>query len=128
MLKFYLEDQRQQQLNKDNELILKLIDIALPCCENNKFGENLFFNNCLPCHSLYNYKTIGPSLTYSTSKYSEQWLYQWTTDSEKLIKSGDSLAVKIHNEYGHLAQPKFNLSEDEVKSIFKFIDKMNQKE
>jgi hypothetical protein len=127
MLKIYLEEKRQQQLNKDNEFILKLIDIALPCCENNKYGENLFFNNCFPCHSPSNYKTIGPGLAYSTSKYSEHWLYKWTTDCEKLIKSGDSLAIKIFNEYGHLAQPKFNLSEDDVKSIFKFIDKMNQK-
>ena len=119
MAKFYEEKQRQLQLKKEDEFIRSLYDIAFPCCAKN--GEELFVSYCQRCHVNFDEAMTGPSLVGVTSKYSSEWLYQWTIDSQKLIKSGDADAVKIYEQYQSI-QPAFNLTRIEVNAIYDYID------
>lgn len=127
MAKFYNEEQRQKELKKESEFIFKLWNIAFPCCNENLTGEKLFLNLCNACHTQGNAKLIGPGLANSTTKYSENWLYKWTTNSIALVESGDEDAIKVYELYNKTQQPKFNLSEKEVSAIFKYIDNYNKK-
>lgn len=119
MAKFYEEKQRQLLLQKEDEFMQSLYDVAFPCCANN--GEKLYMSFCARCHSNFDENMTGPSLVGVTAKYSREWIYQWTIDSQKLIKSGDADAVKIFEQYQSI-QPAFDLTRTEVKAIFDYID------
>ena len=125
MAKFYKEEQRHNELKKEREFVYSLYNIAFPCCKDTSNGEKLFLSNCARCHAPDNNKLTGPGLAYSTTKYSKQWLYKWTTNASALIESGDQEAIKIFNEYRSI-QPSFNLSEQEVLSIYNYIDNYNR--
>ena len=119
MAKFYEEKQRQLQLKKEDEFIRSLYDIAFPCCAKN--GEELYLSYCAVCHSYKDETITGPSLVGVRKKHSNEWLYQWTINSQELIKSGNSEAIKIYEQYQSI-QPAFNLTRTEVNAIFDYID------
>ncbi|SFH23982.1 quinol:cytochrome c oxidoreductase pentaheme cytochrome subunit [Pontibacter chinhatensis] len=85
-------------------------------------GEALFKNNCAVCHSAGSDVIVGPGLQGVTKKRSESWLISWTKNSQALIQSGDADAVAIYNEFNKQAMPSFAFSDDEIKSIFAYID------
>jgi hypothetical protein len=90
-------------------------------------GEKLYKINCTSCH-MVNKRITGPALANATSKYSEEWLYKWTTYSESLLKNGDTTATRIFEENNKLLQPSFeNLSRTQVKYIYKYIDWIKNK-
>ncbi len=75
-------------------------------------GKTLFNQNCAACHSL-NRKMTGPALANVESRLAEdegldrEWLYKWIKNSPGMIKSGDSYANKIYNEYNKAAMTAF---------------------
>lgn len=85
-------------------------------------GEALFKNNCAVCHSAGSDVIVGPGLQGVTKKRSESWLISWTKNSQALIQSGDADAVAIYNQFNKQAMPSFAFSDDEIKSIFAYID------
>lgn len=127
MAKFYKEEQRQKELEKESEFIFNLYNVAFPCCNDNELGEKLFTSLCTSCHSIDNNAIVGPGLAYATSRYSKKWLYKWTTNSMALISSGDKVARKLFNDYNMAVQNSFNLSEKEVLAIYSYIDSYNRK-
>lgn len=122
MAKFYAEKKRVDKVVEEQEFMRDLRKVAFPCCDDISNGKALFEKNCASCHDPGPHKTTGPGLGYASHKYSPEWLYEWTTNSTKLIKSGDEQALKVYNEYNGMAQPSFNLTRKEVSSIFKYID------
>jgi hypothetical protein len=125
MQKFFEEKQREKKLAEERMFIKKLYDIAFPCCNELTFGERLFYQNCSSCHNQGDDKVIGPGLANATAKYSEEWLFKWTTRSRDLIRSGDQQALKIYNEYNRTLQQDFDLSRDQVTAIYRYIDDFN---
>jgi hypothetical protein len=126
MVKFYKEEQRQLELKKENEFIYRLRNVAFPCCNDNSIGEKLFIGLCSSCHRQDNNNLVGPGLAHSTTKHSPKWLYNWTTNANALIKSGDREAIRIFNDFNKSVQPNFNLSEQEVLAIYNYIDNYNR--
>lgn len=126
MAKFYKEEQRQKVLKEENNFINRLREIAFPCCNDYSIGEKLFKEYCSSCHNTSNQKLVGPGLMYATTKHSKDWLYQWTTNSTELLKSGDKYAINLFIEYNKSLDPKRNLSEQQVEAIFNYIDKCNR--
>lgn len=87
-------------------------------------GQKLFKNNCAACHTLTDAKLVGPGLKDVASKVpqpAEEWLIKWIKNSQALVKSGDSYAVKIFEEYNKSVMPSQALSDDEIKSILAYI-------
>jgi nitrate reductase gamma subunit len=84
-------------------------------------GEDLFKGNCSACHKLDNKKLVGPGLGGVTENRTEEWFVNWVKNSQALIDSGDEQAVAIHNENGGVMPAFGQLSDDEIKSIYKFL-------
>lgn len=89
-------------------------------------GKQLFNQNCAACHSL-DRKMTGPSLANVESRLAEdegldsEWLYAWIKNSSGLIKSGDSYANKIYDEYSKAAMTPFpTLSNEDIDDILAY--------
>jgi cytochrome c2 len=87
-------------------------------------GETIFKNNCAQCHAPTEERVVGPGLKGVSSRHDMAWLTKWIHNSQAVIASGDPYAVKIYNEYSKAQMTSFpNLSEDDIKSIFAYVDK-----
>ncbi len=89
-------------------------------------GKQLFNQNCAACHSL-DRKMTGPSLANVESRLTEEegldsgWLYAWIKNSSGLIKSGDTYANKIYDEYSQAAMTPFpTLSNEDIDDILAY--------
>lgn len=121
MALFAQEKKRQKKLIQEQQFILSLWNIAFVCCSDSVDGELLFKANCSSCHKI-DRKMIGPRLEQTTSKYSMDWLIAWTRDSQSLMDSGDKDAIAIFEEYNGSMQPSFDLTDEEIKAIYKYVD------
>lgn len=84
-------------------------------------GKDLFNNNCQQCHSPGADVIVGPGLKGIMDRRSMEWLIPWVKNSAKVIASGDAYAVKLYNKYNKTAMQSFNLSDDEIKNIFAYV-------
>ncbi len=84
-------------------------------------GEKLFNANCVSCHAI-NEKIVGPALKDVHTRREEKWLISWIKNSQKMIKSGDPIAVQLNTEYNGLVMTSFEqLSDDNIKSIIEYV-------
>lgn len=89
-------------------------------------GAALFQKNCASCHSLGNQKIKGPGLEGLMSRVpSNDWLYNYILNSQRMINSGDAYANKIYQEHGKKSMTVFEgvLSESEIRSIMHFLSR-----
>ncbi|RZP17455.1 MAG: c-type cytochrome [Flavobacteriales bacterium] len=85
-----------------------------------KAGEALYKSNCAACHKL-DKKGVGPALRNVAEKYDREWLYKWITNSQGLIKSGDSKAVALFAEYNNSVMTSFpGLSNNDIDNILAY--------
>jgi mono/diheme cytochrome c family protein len=89
-------------------------------------GKSLFNANCAACHQL-DKKMTGPALRNVEARLSDEqgldrdWIHAWVRNSSGLIKSGDSYANKVYNEYGGAAMTAFpQLSDDDISNILAY--------
>ena len=87
-------------------------------------GETLFKNNCAQCHAVTDERVVGPGLKGASARHDFAWLSKWVRNSQAVIAAGDPYAVKLYNEYAKAQMTSFpNLSDDDIKGIFAYIDK-----
>ena len=79
-------------------------------------GESLFKGNCTVCHAI-NEVVIGPALRDVHERQSEEWIYAFIKNSQKVIKSGDEYAVDLYNQYNQTLMTSFDFSDDELNAI-----------
>ncbi len=85
-------------------------------------GKSLFNANCAACHKL-NKNLIGPALAGVSTKYEREWLYTWIKNSNAMIKSGDTRAVAIWEEWNKAAMNAFpQLSNMDIDNILAYTD------
>ena len=89
-------------------------------------GKTLFNQNCAACHAMSR-KMTGPALANVESRLFEdegldkEWLYKWIKNGPGMIKSGDSYAVKVYNEYNQAAMTAFpTLSNTDIDDILAY--------
>jgi len=83
-------------------------------------GKALFNANCAACHKLYK-RAVGPALYGVGDKYEKEWLYAWIKNSQELIKSGDSQAIAIYEEYNQSVMQAFpQLSNEDIDNIIAY--------
>ena len=83
-------------------------------------GEALYKSNCAACHKL-DKKGVGPALRNVAEKYERDWLYKWISNSQGLIKSGDSKAVALFAEYNNSVMTSFpGLSNSDIDNILAY--------
>jgi mono/diheme cytochrome c family protein len=85
-------------------------------------GKSLFNANCAACHKL-NKRAVGPALAGVSAKYDKDWLYSWIKNSTAMVKSGDSQAVAIYEEYNGSVMTSFpQLSNEDIDNILAYTD------
>lgn len=92
-----------------------------------KNGESLFKGNCTVCHAI-NEVVIGPALRDVHERQSEEWIYAFIKNSQKVIKSGDEYAVNLYNEYNKTLMTSFDFSNEELNAILTYIKDESTKE
>ena len=90
-------------------------------------GEALFKGNCTVCHAI-NEVVIGPALRDVHERQSEEWIYAFIKNSQKVIKSGDEYAVKLYEQYNKTLMTSFDFSDEELNAIVTYIKSESAKE
>ncbi|MFD0932039.1 c-type cytochrome [Psychroflexus salinarum] len=85
-------------------------------------GKELFNSLCAACHKRYK-DAVGPALHGVTERRDMDWLYKWIKNSQELIKSGDSQAVELYNEWNKVAMNAFpQLSNQDIDDILAYTE------
>ena len=84
-------------------------------------GAKLFTKNCTACHTIGGGKLVGPDLSNVQNKQTEEWIIKFVQSSQTVIKSGDSAAIAIFNEYSKIIMPDQPLKSNEITEIIKYI-------
>ncbi len=87
-------------------------------------GEQLF-QQCKACHTIGQGKLLGPDLLNISKKRDAIWLKNFIKSSQTLVKIGDAQAVEIYEEYNKLLMVDYNLPDNDIDAIIKYIDSFN---
>ena len=85
-------------------------------------GEQIFTRICKACHTIGQGKLVGPDLAGVSTRYDPEWIIPFVQSSQKVIKSGDPVAVARFEEFNKLIMPDNPVSRSEVLSIIAYIE------
>lgn len=84
-------------------------------------GELLFRQKCTACHTVGGGKLIGPDLANMHIRRTEDWIIKFVQASQSVIKSGDSEAKKLFEEYNGIIMPDQDLNANQIRSIIAYV-------
>lgn len=84
-------------------------------------AEQQFNTICLPCHTIGEGRRVGPDLQGVGQRRTVQWLLAFISSPQKMISSGDPVAVQLQREYT-VVMPDLPLSQDAVREILAYIE------
>ena len=84
-------------------------------------GELFFSRKCAACHTVGGGKLIGPDLANIQDRRTEEWIIRFVQSSQSVIKSGDSTAIAVFDQYNKIVMPDQDLKMNEIKSILDYI-------
>lgn len=79
-------------------------------------AETNFARSCAACHTVGGGRLVGPDLRGVTERRTEPWLREFIRSSQSVVKSGDSTAVALFDEY-KVAMPDAPYSAAEIQEI-----------
>ena len=107
------------------KILLYLFTLILFCSTCNlqaqNTGEETFKSICAACHTIKMGRKVGPDLSGVYQIRKNEWLTQFIRSSQKFIKSGDTAAIAIYNEYNKIPMPDNRLSDDQILSVIEYI-------
>ena len=85
-------------------------------------GKKVFDANCVACHSL-DAKLVGPALKDVHKRRGDEWIANFISNSQELVKAGDKDAVALYEEFNKIPMPSFagTLSEDDIQNVIAYI-------
>ncbi|HVU56604.1 MAG TPA: cytochrome c [Puia sp.] len=90
------------------------------------YGKSIFEANCRSCHSLRSSVT-GPALAYVGQRRSEEWLYDFIRNNNKVLVSGDCYANYIYNVYNKTVMNTFpDLNHTDIRCLIDYITSESQ--
>ncbi len=106
--------------------VLLFPTFLLLCCINHTLlaqhsGEETFKSICAACHTINKGRLVGPDLSGVYLIREEEWLTRFIRSSQQFIKSGDTAAVAIYNEYNKIPMPDNQLSNEQILSVIEYI-------
>lgn len=89
-------------------------------------GEGIFKSVCAACHTIKGGRKVGPDLSGIYLIRKNEWLIQFIRSSQKFIKSGDTAAVAIYNEYNKIPMPDNQFSDQQILSVIEYIKTLDK--
>jgi mono/diheme cytochrome c family protein len=89
-------------------------------------GEEIFKSVCAACHTIKMGRKVGPDLSGIYLIRKNEWLTQFIRSSQKFIKSGDTAALAIYNEYNKIPMPDNQFSNEQILSVIEYIKTSDQ--
>jgi cytochrome c2 len=85
-------------------------------------GKTLFQTNCASCHQVHK-KLTGPALAGVEERWpNKKNLYAWIRNSAAFLKTGDTYANNLYNEYNKVAMNQFTaLTDKEIDALLGYI-------
>jgi len=83
-------------------------------------GKDIFQKSCAACHSIGAGRLVGPDLKGVSDRRAEDWLLKFIKSSDKLVKSGDKIAVALLAEY-KMPMPDQALSDDQIRKVLAHV-------
>ncbi|MCC6937306.1 MAG: c-type cytochrome [Flavobacteriales bacterium] len=85
-------------------------------------GEKIFKGNCGACHKP-DVKLVGPALKGIKAKWEGKGdIYAWVKNSQVYLKTGNSMATAIWEEYKPTPMTPMALSNEEIDAAFYYVD------
>ncbi|MBI4691012.1 MAG: cytochrome c [Nitrospirae bacterium] len=84
-------------------------------------GKGIFEHICSRCHTLGGGLKVGPDLKGVTDKREKKWLFNWISNPEKVVESGDAIAEELLLKYT-IKMPSHGLSTDEISSLITYLE------
>ena len=91
-------------------------------------GEMMFRDRCSSCHVISggflpqrNARPLGPDLFGVTERRDDAWLRRWMAEPDKMIESGDPIAVAMSSAW-EVVMPNFRLDPNEIENLIGFIE------
>lgn len=85
-------------------------------------GEANFNKVCIACHSVGGGRRVGPDLNGVNQRHTQDWLVNFISHSQKVVKEGDPKAVALFEEF-KTVMPDAPFSPEEIKDILAYIAK-----
>ena len=89
-------------------------------------GEEIFKSVCSACHTINKGRLVGPDLSGVYLIRNNDWLISFIRSSQKFIKSGDTAAIAIYNEYNKIPMPDNKFSNEQILSVIEYIKTSDQ--
>lgn len=84
-------------------------------------GEEKFNWICAACHTIGGGLRVGPDLQGVHERRSEEWLLQFVLSPQRMINSGDPVAVQLQQQFNMIVMPDPPFSSDEIKDILAYV-------
>lgn len=105
---------------KNSPLVALIMVLALPMLAQQNGGP-MFNTFCSACHTISKGKLIGPDLADVHLRRSDEWLLEFITSSQAMVKKGDPDAVAIYEEFKKTVMPDAPYNADQIKEIIGYI-------
>src|SRR5512133_3314906 len=107
------------------KILLYLFTLLLFCgtcnLQSQNTGEETFKSVCAACHTIKMGRKVGPDLSGIYLIRNNEWLTQFIRSSQKFIKSGDTAAIAIYEEYNKIPMPDNQLSDEQILGVIEYI-------
>jgi len=98
-----------------------LLAQAAPLGQDAGAGEQTYKAKCAACHSIGGSKLVGPDLRGVSARRDLAWLKQMIAAPDKLLASGDPIAVQLLKESNNVPMPNLALTNREVDDLIAFL-------
>jgi protein SCO1/2 len=106
---------------------------AAPALRQISDGEMMFRDRCSSCHVISggyvpgrNARPLGPDLFGVTERRDDAWLRRWLAEPDKMVESGDPVAVALANAW-EVVMPNFRLDPGEVDNLIRYMEKESER-
>jgi len=79
------------------------------------------YATCSQCHTIGKGKLIGPDLLNVDERHNILWISNFINNSDSLIKSGDTTAIKLFNSNEKIPMPKHDFDSTEISNLVNYI-------
>ncbi len=89
-------------------------------------GEEIFKSVCSACHTINKGRLVGPDLSRIYETRNNEWLIKFIRSSQQFIKSGDTAAVAIYEEYNKIPMPDNRYTDEQILGVINYIKATDQ--